>query len=130
MMKIYSEDFEVWKNNMLEVFPGYVTCPDCDGDGKSECEHCGSEIDCELCEGDGRVRATELLDFYFYKRVRAFEEAMLERWKAGQPLIAGTLKNPAKFPHNPLLDLMKEYKTFNPYDEQTPKIVLRIPVGG
>jgi hypothetical protein len=129
MMKFYSEDFEAWKENMLTALPHCVTCPDCNGGGKAECDHCGSEIDCELCCGDGRVRARQLLDWDFYKRVRAFEESMLDRWKTGQPLIAGTLREPAKFPHNPLLDLMKEDNTFNPFDVQIPKIVLCIPAG-
>ena len=51
MMKFYSEDFEAWKENMVQVLPHCVTCPDCDGDGKAT----GEEEERE--KGRERIRA-------------------------------------------------------------------------
>lgn len=130
MMKVYTEDYEVWNNNAKLGLPPYVTCPDCSGDGRTECDHCGSEIDCELCDGDGKILTEELLDWDFYTRVRSFEEAMLERWKAGLPIIAGSLREPERIPHNPLLDILKDDDVFSPFDMSAPKIVLCIQAGG
>jgi hypothetical protein len=33
-------------------------CPDCDGDGTVECDHCHHEADCETCRGSGEVRTS------------------------------------------------------------------------
>lgn len=33
------------------------TCGKCGGNGYGECTHCGSEIDCDNCKGDGDVKS-------------------------------------------------------------------------
>lgn len=33
----------------------YVECPECDGFGTIECNCCGSESDCENCDGNGEI---------------------------------------------------------------------------
>lgn len=33
----------------------YIECPECDGFGTSECRCCGSESDCENCDGEGEI---------------------------------------------------------------------------
>lgn len=30
-------------------------CAECGGDGETECPHCGHEMDCEECDGTGKI---------------------------------------------------------------------------
>jgi len=36
-----------------------IKCYECDGEGRSKCDECGHEIECDCCEGDGYT------DIYF-----------------------------------------------------------------
>jgi hypothetical protein len=40
--------------------PKMIACEECDGDGKTVCDHCDSESDCKECDGVGKVQGTEL----------------------------------------------------------------------
>lgn len=52
--------FDVWpKKNSTEFMQKEGTCNQCDGSGITECRCCGSEIDCELCNGTGRIAIDE-----------------------------------------------------------------------
>ena len=53
----------------------YVDCPDCGGTGDDECFHCGSEIECELCDGEGQV-----LEYTTAHQFKAMIKAEEERW--------------------------------------------------
>lgn len=36
-------------------------CPDCEGDGTSECPHCGEQsVDCKKCDGTGEVKPYDI----------------------------------------------------------------------
>lgn len=68
--------YHEWRAGMEQENP-LVECPDCDGIGLTpdECECCGSELDseeCGLCDGDGRVRYSQVNQFqrsrYFTQR--------------------------------------------------------------
>lgn len=48
MMKFKS--FQEWQRQFKTSL-----CPDCDGEGGTECVHCGSDIECEECEGYGHL---------------------------------------------------------------------------
>jgi hypothetical protein len=34
---------------------GVVECPECDGEGEVECYHCGHDMECEKCFGEGNI---------------------------------------------------------------------------
>lgn len=36
-----------------------MTCPECEGDSYSECDCCGAEFACDLCDGAGVVEYDE-----------------------------------------------------------------------
>lgn len=40
------------------------TCTECGGDGEVECWHCGSAMDCEACDGTGKVKGYESHKLY------------------------------------------------------------------
>src|SRR5690606_34516422 len=37
----------------------YHECDTCDGDGVIECHHCGSDVDCNDCDGKGESRSVK-----------------------------------------------------------------------
>jgi hypothetical protein len=131
MMKaiIDREAYEIWKNNLLKELPHCIECPDCGGDGRGECPHCGHEADCETCDGDGTVGASKLLTVEFYRSVMQFEKAKLEQWIAGEAIHVGTRTHPIQVPHNPLHDLLEIEPVFDKFDMTIPKIVLSIQAG-
>ena len=48
--------FEEWRDrNLIEDVNFEDECPICEGTGTSVCDHCGSDIDCEECDGWGVV---------------------------------------------------------------------------
>tara|TARA_R110000737_G_scaffold282141_1_gene288781 strand:+ start:16 stop:369 length:354 start_codon:yes stop_codon:yes gene_type:complete len=67
-MKIKISGFEEWAKNMRldysESNPK-VECPDCEGDGEIECDCCGHEKHCDVCDGNGKLRFNEASDFKF-----------------------------------------------------------------
>lgn len=52
-------DYEEWLRRNPDVALQEETCDDCDGTGVSECFHCGSEIECETCGGDGVINSAK-----------------------------------------------------------------------
>lgn len=38
-----------------------VRCSECDGDGTNECHHCGSEYECDNCNGTGKEETNKII---------------------------------------------------------------------
>lgn len=49
------QPYEDWAKEHPELTDKktWVTCPDCKGEGMSECYACGQDVECELCRGTG-----------------------------------------------------------------------------
>lgn len=45
--------YEEWIKQNPDVELREKECPECSGDGTITCFHCGSEYDCEKCDGKG-----------------------------------------------------------------------------
>jgi len=63
--------YETWREKTLGALNDdtVVECPACDGTGIDECACCGSEGDCETCDGEGKVKAGTLAPFELNKLV-------------------------------------------------------------
>lgn len=62
----------------LDDVDEYVDCPECGGTGDEECFHCGSEIECETCDGEGQV--LEYTTAHQFKALIKVEEERWIRW--------------------------------------------------
>ena len=51
-------------------------CPECGGEGVTECLCCGSLVTCDLCEGTGRISDP----WTYYREQMRSDLAALERW--------------------------------------------------
>ena len=120
-----SDAYENWKSKLLQELPLSVQCPQCEGEGRGECPHCGNDTDCDFCNGGGTVRTSELLTVEYYKRVMLFEKAKLEKWVNGEALLLGTVSEPIYVPHNPLDELLDQ----KPSSNSIAKIVLFVEAG-
>lgn len=122
------EAYLAWVRKLEDQLPLYVTCPDCNGDGEGECPHCGNMTDCDVCDGDGLVRPSVLLDEHFYLRVMAFEKAMLEHWIQGTPIHTKNERGQSiEYPRNPL-GLLETKPDRLVELSNAPKIILALPL--
>lgn len=69
----------------LEDSDEYVECPDCGGTCMDECFHCGSEIECEECDGSGEVLIYTTKHLY-----KALVQGEVERWNRWCESMGGT----------------------------------------
>lgn len=45
--------------NEQGMMKAYDRCPECDGVGEVECDHCGQDTDCDTCNGQGTVQSKD-----------------------------------------------------------------------
>ena len=60
-----------------------MTCPQCDGEGRCECE-CGHEHTCQRCDGSGAISGLPVLQIAYEAEKKAIAEK-LALWSLQEP---------------------------------------------
>lgn len=60
--------YDEWIKLYPEAIEEQEDCPECNGDGETECMHCGSTVDCEDCDGSGTINTAHKRYEEQYKR--------------------------------------------------------------
>ena len=55
------------------------SCPECDGSRLIECFHCQQDMDCDLCEGTGRLDKKQSL-FMMYSAQKLSDQKALQKY--------------------------------------------------
>lgn len=84
MAELEIVSYEEWIKAHPEVLLEESPCPECYGDGTSECEECGHESDCPECEGTGKILTARMI----YEQQLHRDHAALARYQADMAEVA------------------------------------------